>query len=105
MMNVFLEVSFFWLIFSGLLIIASALWIFLYFRFHLLAVLMSLEGMMLGQFVLLSILLIHLGQEYYFILYFLVAVVCEAALGLSILVSIVRTHGSDYFNSFNTLQC
>nr|AYG93191.1 NADH dehydrogenase subunit 4L [Triops sp. EPP1] len=105
MMNSFFDLTGFWLVLGGLIVIGSALWVFLYFRFHLLAVLMSLEGMMLGQFTLLSILLVHLGYEYYFILFFLVVVVCEAALGLSILVSIVRTHGTDYFNSFNILQC
>nr|YP_009695228.1 NADH dehydrogenase subunit 4L [Triops granarius]AXU40954.1 NADH dehydrogenase subunit 4L [Triops granarius] len=101
----FFDTSCYWLILGGLIVIGSALWVFLSFRFHLLAVLMSLEGMMLGQFILLSILLSHLGYEYYFILFFLVVVVCEAALGLSILISIVRTHGSDYFGSFNVLQC
>jgi NADH-ubiquinone oxidoreductase chain 4L len=30
---------------------------------------------------------------------------CEGALGLSLLVSLVRTHGGDNFNSLNALQC
>jgi NADH-ubiquinone oxidoreductase chain 4L len=29
--------------------------------------------------------------------------VCEGALGLSILVSMMRTHGNDYFQTFNVL--
>ena len=31
--------------------------------------------------------------------------VCEGSLGLSILVSIIRSHGNDYFQSYNVLQC
>nr|NP_775074.1 NADH dehydrogenase subunit 4L [Triops cancriformis]QCZ36071.1 NADH dehydrogenase subunit 4L [Triops cancriformis]QCZ36084.1 NADH dehydrogenase subunit 4L [Triops cancriformis]BAC53603.1 NADH dehydrogenae subunit 4L [Triops cancriformis] len=100
-MNIFVSLD----TFVGLILVVSALWIFISSRFHLLAVLMSLEGMMLGQFLLLATFLLRLGAEYYFLLFFLVVVVCEAALGLSILVSIVRTHGNDYFTSFNTLQC
>nr|YP_010372107.1 NADH dehydrogenase subunit 4L [Leucoma salicis]UOX27467.1 NADH dehydrogenase subunit 4L [Leucoma salicis] len=39
----------------------------------------------------------------YVLMVFLVFSVCEGALGLSILVSMVRSHGSDYFQSFNLL--
>lgn len=40
-----------------------------------------------------------------FSLIFLTLTACEGALGLSLLVSLVRTHGGDSFNSLNALQC
>jgi NADH-ubiquinone oxidoreductase chain 4L len=41
----------------------------------------------------------------FFVVYFLVFSVCEGSLGLSILVSIIRSHGNDYFQSYSVLQC
>nr|UNY33507.1 NADH dehydrogenase subunit 4L [Lepidurus apus apus] len=93
-----------WL-YLGLIIMLSSLGVFVFYRRHLLAILMSLEGMMLGQFFLMINMFALLGYEFYFVLVYLVLMVCEAALGLAILVSIVRSHGSDYFNSFTVLQC
>nr|YP_009689600.1 NADH dehydrogenase subunit 4L [Lepidurus arcticus]QCZ36045.1 NADH dehydrogenase subunit 4L [Lepidurus arcticus] len=103
MLNSFLNLPG-WL-YLGLIMVLSGVWVFVFYRRHLLAVLMSLEGMMLGQFFLLCNMFALLGYEFYFLLVFLVLMVCEAALGLAILISIVRSHGSDYFNSFTTLQC
>jgi NADH-ubiquinone oxidoreductase chain 4L len=40
----------------------------------------------------------------FFVVYFLVFSVCEASLGLSILVSIIRSHGNDYFQSYSVLN-
>nr|AFH09302.1 NADH dehydrogenase subunit 4L [Tachypleus tridentatus] len=70
---------------------------FLMNRKHLLSMLLSLELMMLGSFLMLVFLVSgSLGEES-FLLYFLTMVVCESSLGLSILVLIVRSHGNDYF--------
>ena len=44
-----------------------------------------------------------LNYESYFRIIFLTFRVCEGALGLSILVSIIRTHGNDYFQSFRII--
>jgi NADH-ubiquinone oxidoreductase chain 4L len=41
---------------------------------------------------------------YIYVVYFLVFSVCEASLGLSILVSIIRSHGNDYFQPYSVLQ-
>lgn len=46
-----------------------------------------------------------LGDEFFFSLFFLALAACEGALGLSLLVSIVRRHGNDYFNTFRRLEC
>nr|QNV11652.1 NADH dehydrogenase subunit 4L [Coenosia mollicula] len=74
-------------------------------RKHLLSMLLSLEYIVLSLFFMLFIYLNMLNYEFFFMLMFLVFSVCEGALGLSILVSMIRTHGNDYFQSFNILQC
>nr|YP_009590145.1 NADH dehydrogenase subunit 4L [Palesisa nudioculata]QBM09715.1 NADH dehydrogenase subunit 4L [Palesisa nudioculata] len=74
-------------------------------RKHLLSMLLSLEYIVLSLFLLLFIYLNMINYENYFSMMFLVFKVCEGALGLSILVSMIRTHGNDYFQSFNILQC
>lgn len=79
--------------------------VFISNRKHLLATLLSLEFIVLGIYSLLFLYLISLGLEIYFTIVFLTFAVCEGALGLSILVSIIRTHGNDYFQSFRVLQC
>nr|QLY90249.1 NADH dehydrogenase subunit 4L [Fannia armata] len=74
-------------------------------RKHLLSMLLSLEYIVLSLFLLLFIYLNMLNYENFFSMMFLTFSVCEGALGLSILVSMIRTHGNDYFQSFNMLQC
>nr|YP_010947224.1 NADH dehydrogenase subunit 4L [Mustilizans eitschbergeri]WGO62210.1 NADH dehydrogenase subunit 4L [Mustilizans eitschbergeri] len=70
---------------------------------HLLIVLLSLEFMVLGIFFLLLLFLSFISYDMYMLMVFLVFSVCEGALGLSILVSMIRTHGNDYFQSFSLL--
>lgn len=70
---------------------------------HLLVVLLSLEFIVLRIFFFLLFYLNLFDYEIYILIVFLVFSVCEGALGLSILVSIIRTHGNDYFYSFNLL--
>nr|AQM40066.1 NADH dehydrogenase subunit 4L [Capnogryllacris melanocrania] len=74
-------------------------------RKHLLAVLLSLEYMVLIMFMMLFMYLNMFNYELFFSMVFLVFSVCEGALGLSILVSMIRTHGNDFFQSFMVLQC
>lgn len=74
-------------------------------RKHLLSTLLRLEFIVLSLFLFLFIFLNIFNCEVYFSIIFLTFRVCEGALGLSILVSIIRTHGNDYFNTFSILQC
>nr|WKU83769.1 NADH dehydrogenase subunit 4L [Argyra sp.] len=74
-------------------------------RKHLLSMLLSLEYIVLSLFCLLIMYLLILGYQGFFSMVFLTFSVCEGALGLSILVSLIRTHGNDYFQSFSILQC
>nr|YP_010320621.1 NADH dehydrogenase subunit 4L [Myra affinis]UJP67372.1 NADH dehydrogenase subunit 4L [Myra affinis] len=90
---------------SSLLMILCGVWSFISHRKHFLNSLLSLEFMMLGIFWLLSISLVKVGMEVYFSLVFLTLVACEGALGLSLLVLIVRSHGNDRYMSFSLLEC
>nr|YP_009106925.1 NADH dehydrogenase subunit 4L [Hamadryas epinome]AIT96662.1 NADH dehydrogenase subunit 4L [Hamadryas epinome] len=70
---------------------------------HLLIVLLSLEFIVLSIFFFMMIYLMMIMYNMYMLMVFLVFSVCEGALGLSILVSMIRTHGNDYFQSFNLI--
>nr|UDU84783.1 NADH dehydrogenase subunit 4L [Archips betulanus] len=70
---------------------------------HLLIILLSLEFMVLSIFLFMLLILSYMHMNLYMLMVFLVFAVCEGALGLSILVSMIRTHGNDYFQSFNLL--
>nr|YP_009485347.1 NADH dehydrogenase subunit 4L [Dinorhynchus dybowskyi]AVA07536.1 NADH dehydrogenase subunit 4L [Dinorhynchus dybowskyi] len=84
-------------LFSGIIVFCST------FK-HLLLSLLSLEYMALTVFLFLFLVMLNYGMEFYFILLFLVFTVCEGALGLSILVTLVRTQGNDYLSSISVLM-
>nr|YP_010952874.1 NADH dehydrogenase subunit 4L [Quadrella coronata]WMQ53294.1 NADH dehydrogenase subunit 4L [Quadrella coronata] len=94
----FLVVVSLWMMMCGL-------WGFMSFYKHLLNALLSLEFMMLSVFWMMSMQLVGVGSEIYFSLFFLTLAACEGALGLSLLVIAVRSHGNDRFMSFNLLEC
>nr|QTC08158.1 NADH dehydrogenase subunit 4L [Parachauliodes japonicus] len=81
------------------------IWVFVSKRKHLLLMLLSLEFIVISLFAWIMLYLFMFNYELYFSMIFLTFTVCEGALGLSILVSMIRTHGNDYFNSFNILKC
>nr|UQJ75283.1 NADH dehydrogenase subunit 4L [Proneotermes latifrons] len=81
------------------------IWVYSSNRKHLLATLLSLEFMVLVLFVLIYYCLCFFNYELYFVMFFLVFSVCEGSLGLSILVSMIRGFGNDYFQSYSVLQC
>ena len=85
-------------IFAGLLAFVSG-------RKHLLNTLLRLEFVMVNLFWLIVILVSNMGGDFYFRIFFLTLAACEGALGLALLVSIVRTHGNDNFTSFRVLKC
>nr|UGN61728.1 NADH dehydrogenase subunit 4L [Cryptocercus tazigouensis] len=81
------------------------MWVFSSSRKHLLITLLSLEFMVLILFFILYYYLIFFNYELYFVIIFLTFSVCEGALGLSVLVSMVRGYGNDYFQSYGVFQC
>nr|YP_010309831.1 NADH dehydrogenase subunit 4L [Sphragifera sigillata]UMR54944.1 NADH dehydrogenase subunit 4L [Sphragifera sigillata] len=90
-----------WVIFIIMFIVGNL--IFVSKHKHLLIVLLSLEFIVLSIFFFFLIYLSYVDYNLYMLMVFLVFSVCEGALGLSILVSMIRTHGNDYFQSFNLL--
>nr|AQX92088.1 NADH dehydrogenase subunit 4L [Spilarctia alba] len=90
-----------WFIFIFMFIIGNL--IFVLKHKHLLIVLLSLEYIVLSIFFFLLIYLSYIEFDMYMLMVFLVFSVCEGVLGLSILVSMIRTHGNDYFQSYNIL--
>nr|QDP18109.1 NADH dehydrogenase subunit 4L [Sphenarium purpurascens] len=90
---------------TSLLIYFSGVFVFSSKRKHLLIVLLSLEYIVLSLFMIIVINLFSYNYDYYFPVVFLVFSVCEGALGLSILVSMIRSYGNDFFNSFSLSMC
>nr|ATD53072.1 NADH dehydrogenase subunit 4L [Paphnutius ruficeps] len=74
-------------------------------RKHVFSCLLSLEFIILSLFVFLYLYLICFNYEFCFGMIFLSFSVCEGVLGLSVLVSLIRSHGNDYLNSFSLILC
>nr|QVM79305.1 NADH dehydrogenase subunit 4L [Teledapalpus zolotichini] len=94
-MMMYLFISCF-MFFSGLMVFVSK-------RKHLLMMLLSLEFIMLSLYFNILIYLNLFDYEYFFLMIFLTMSVCEGVLGLSILVSMIRSYGNDYIFTFSIL--
>jgi len=88
-----------------ILIFIFRLIVFVSNRKHLLITLLSLEFIVLVVYLFLYVFLNYINYDYFYSIVFLTFRVCEGALGLSIMVSLIRTHGNDYFQTYNILQC
>nr|YP_009485730.1 NADH dehydrogenase subunit 4L [Scipinia horrida]AVZ00866.1 NADH dehydrogenase subunit 4L [Scipinia horrida] len=89
--------------FCAFFMFLTGLMVFCSMRKHLLLTLLSLEFLSLSLYFILFMFLINYGMNYYFTLVFLTFVVCEGALGLGILVCLIRSHGSDNISSMSIL--
>nr|YP_007475051.1 NADH dehydrogenase subunit 4L [Haemaphysalis inermis]AFU55300.1 NADH dehydrogenase subunit 4L [Haemaphysalis inermis]UXX50221.1 NADH dehydrogenase subunit 4L [Haemaphysalis inermis] len=72
-------------------------------RYHMMLLLMSIEFMYLSLMIMLFYNSFFLNIMNIFL--FLVSIVCEAALGLSLLVSMSFFYGNDMINSMNLIKC
>nr|AXS66597.1 NADH dehydrogenase subunit 4L [Curculionoidea sp. 24 KM-2017] len=70
---------------------------------HFLIMLLSLEYLVVTLYMVFSLNFCLLSYEFFFLMFFLTMSVCEGALGLSILVSLVRAFGNDYIMNFSML--
>nr|ABB53232.1 NADH dehydrogenase subunit 4L [Sus scrofa] len=79
----------------------------LMYRSHLMSSLLCLEGMMLSLFIMSSLIVLntHFTLANMMPIILLVFAACEAALGLSLLVMVSNTYGTDYVQNLNLLQC
>nr|APX39962.1 NADH dehydrogenase subunit 4L [Chilotomina oberthuri] len=90
-------------LFLFMLMFFSGLISFSLLRKHLLMMLLSLEFLALSLYFGIFIYMSLIGYEYFFSLIYLTMSVCEASLGLAILVMMVRSYGNDYVLSLNSL--
>nr|UZG66103.1 NADH dehydrogenase subunit 4L [Asymmetricata circumdata] len=81
----------------------SALIVFCLKCNHWLLMLLSLEFIVLSLYVGLMLFIWTFMYESYFLMNFLTMSVCQGALGLSLLVLMVRSFGNDYFKSLSVL--
>nr|AOY40094.1 NADH dehydrogenase subunit 4L [Scolytinae sp. BMNH 1043104] len=70
---------------------------------HFLLMLISLEVMVLSIYMLMFFIFIHFGSEWFVNMIYLSLSVCEGALGLTLLVLLIRTHGMDMVLMFDNL--
>lgn len=76
-----------------------------FFNFqHLLIRLIRIEFLMLRMFIYVYLYLINIQFELIFTIIFLGFIVREGVLGLSLLISIVRITGNNYFQSLNLFK-
>nr|WRK21527.1 NADH dehydrogenase subunit 4L [Tartessus sp.] len=68
-------------------------------RKHILIVLISLEFLVISLLMLILFFCLFYDYNFYIYIYFMVFYICEAVLGLSVLVHMIRCCGNDYLNS------
>nr|AZH07866.1 NADH dehydrogenase subunit 4L [Lepinotus reticulatus] len=74
-------------------------------RNHVLMMLISLEFVGLVIFFFCYLKMVVLIEEQYFLMVYLSFCVCEGVIGLSLLVGMIRSHGSDFISSLSLLKC
>lgn len=72
---------------------------------HLLNILLSLEAVTIRLFILLFTLINNVSYSGEIALILITLGACEASLGLSILVSVIRIRGNDYVSRFSSQKC
>lgn len=87
----------------GLVLFSFGLFSLVYNRKHILVLLLSLELIMLGVFMIL--INYALASIVELIVFYLVLVVCEARLGLGVLVIRVYFYGRDHLSRYTVLRC
>nr|AXS65094.1 NADH dehydrogenase subunit 4L [Cucujoidea sp. 8 KM-2017] len=90
-------------VYSGLLMFFSGLLVFFLKRSHFLIMLLSLEFVVLSLYLMIFLYLKMMNYEFFFSMLYLSFSVCEGALGLSILVSMIRMVGNDHILNFSLL--
>nr|YP_009466960.1 NADH dehydrogenase subunit 4L [Diphylla ecaudata]AOS49751.1 NADH dehydrogenase subunit 4L [Diphylla ecaudata] len=79
----------------------------LMYRSHMMASLLCLEGMMLSLFITITMTTLNynITSSHMLPIIMLVFAACEAALGLSLLMMVSNTYGTDHVQNLNLLQC
>nr|YP_010430481.1 NADH dehydrogenase subunit 4L [Nigidius sinicus]USR68905.1 NADH dehydrogenase subunit 4L [Nigidius sinicus] len=90
-------------ILSSVFMYIMGLMSFCFKREHLLMMLLSLEFIVISLYFSMNVYMSYFNNEYYFLMVFLTMSVCEGALGLSLLVLMMRSFGNDFVQSFSLL--
>nr|YP_009364256.1 NADH dehydrogenase subunit 4L [Anaulaciulus koreanus]ARF02899.1 NADH dehydrogenase subunit 4L [Anaulaciulus koreanus] len=88
----------------GLCVFFVGFWSLTSYRKSMLVMLLSIEYMVLGISLML-IQMMKLMADQFILLYFFVFVVCEGALGLSLIVVLIRAYGTDLILNMNMTKC
>ena len=97
--------SFFDIFFVGFMVVLISLLVLVVQRVHLLIVLLSLEIIILGLFFFLCYFFGSVSGSSYISLVLLTFAACEASVGLSLLVALIRSHGKDFLSLFSGYLC
>nr|YP_009937355.1 NADH dehydrogenase subunit 4L [Trigonopterus selaruensis]QNT26826.1 NADH dehydrogenase subunit 4L [Trigonopterus selaruensis] len=81
----------------------SGLFVYISKYKHFLLMLLGLEMAVLSLYALMLVYFSFFIYEYFLCMFFLTVSVCESVLGLSLLVLVVRSHGSDMITAFDSL--
>lgn len=90
---------------SVLAVTLGGLVAFAFLRRHLVATLLSLEFASLSVYLILFNALVNAPSELYLSLVYLTLAACEGALGLSLLVAVIKHKGNDFLTSPRLTQC
>nr|AXA45331.1 NADH dehydrogenase subunit 4L [Anguloclavus sp. 2 MNHN IM 2013-9661] len=96
--------TFYLVLFSLFGILMALLTLSLQYK-HLLSILLSLEAITMNLFIFMFSLSANVSYSGETCLILITLGACEASLGLSILVSIIRTKGNDYVSGFSMHKC
>nr|AML26174.1 NADH dehydrogenase subunit 4L [Scolytinae sp. BMNH 1274290] len=89
--------------YSFIIIFFSGLISYIMSKKHFLLMLISLEVMVLSIYMLMFLYFAQFGAEMFINMIYLSMSVCEGALGLTLLVVLIRTHGMDMISVFDNL--
>ena len=95
-MTIYYSIPFIFLFFSRL-------FVYVLKYSHFLLILLRLESAVLSLYILLFFYVSIYSNEYFIVIFFLSIRVCERALGLALLVFLIRTHGNDIIIIFDNL--
>nr|WAK83087.1 NADH dehydrogenase subunit 4L [Janus sp.] len=87
-----------------LLLGVTSLMVYIKFSKHLLFILLSLEFFVIIMFYIWFAYFNSMDSSQFMGLYYLIFSVCESVLGLSIMITIMRSEGSVYLQSFSVLK-
>nr|QGA74534.1 NADH dehydrogenase subunit 4L [Encyrtus rhodococcusiae]QGA74549.1 NADH dehydrogenase subunit 4L [Encyrtus rhodococcusiae]QGA74561.1 NADH dehydrogenase subunit 4L [Encyrtus rhodococcusiae] len=76
--------------------------VFLAFYYNIMLTLMSLEFLMLTLLMILNFIIMFYGNLF-IMMYYLIFVVCESVLGLSLLIILIRSKGNDNMKNLNLI--